>query len=51
MQDERFNFEELKVYQKALEYVEFVYNLARKFPKTEVFSLVDQFKSNTVHLR
>jgi four helix bundle protein len=42
--EEKFDFENLRVYQKALEYVDFVYEITKDFPKTEVFSLIDQFK-------
>jgi four helix bundle protein len=42
--EEKFDFENLRVYQKALEYVDFVYEVTKDFPKTEVFSLTDQFK-------
>lgn len=44
MGEERFDFENLKVYQKALEYVDFVYTHTKGFPKTEAFSLTDQFR-------
>jgi four helix bundle protein len=44
MEEEKFDFENLKVYQKALEYVDFVYKTTKEFPKTEMFSLTDQFK-------
>ena len=42
--EERFDFETLRVYQKALEYVDFVYAITKDFPKTEIFSLTDQIK-------
>ena len=44
MNEEKFDFEKLKVYQKALDYVDFVYEITRRFPNTEIFSLSDQFK-------
>ena len=44
MRDELFDFENLKVYQRALEYVDFVYRVTKTFPKEELFSLTDQFK-------
>ena len=44
MEEERFDFENLKVYQKALDYIDFVYEITRGFPKEEVFSLTDQHK-------
>jgi four helix bundle protein len=40
---ELFNFEKLLVYQKTLDYIDFVYTLTAKFPKAEVFSLTSQF--------
>ena len=44
MDEEKFDFENLEVYQKALEYIDFVYEITEAFPKAEVFSLTDQFK-------
>lgn len=41
---EIFNFEKLVVYQKALDYVDYVYTLTNKFPKEEIFGLSSQFK-------
>jgi four helix bundle protein len=48
--DEKFSFEDLKVYQKALEYVDFVYAITKSFPKAELFSLTDQFKRASVSI-
>jgi len=42
--DETFDFEKLTVYQKGLDYIDFVYKTIRDFPKTEIFSLTDQLK-------
>src|SRR4030042_3239989 len=50
MSNEKFDFENLKVYQKALEYVDFVYKITKYFPKTEVFSLIDQFKRASISI-
>ncbi len=44
MSDDRFDFEDLKVYQKSLDYVDIVYEITKKFPKEEMFSLTNQFK-------
>ena len=44
MSEDKFDFENLKVYQRALEYVGFVYKITKKFPKEELFSLTDQFR-------
>ncbi|MBC8553466.1 MAG: four helix bundle protein [Candidatus Brocadiales bacterium] len=48
--DDRFDFEELKVYQKALDYVGFVYEITKEFPKEEIFSLANQFKRASVSI-
>jgi hypothetical protein len=37
MEDESFDFEKLKVYQKALEYVDFVYEMTRLNSNREGF--------------
>jgi len=50
MDEERFDFENLKVYQKALEYVDFVYEMTGNFPKTEILSLTDQFKRASISI-
>ena len=50
MDEEKFDFEKLRVYQKALEYVDFVYEITKDFPKTEVFSLTDQFKRASISI-
>ncbi|MBS9464073.1 four helix bundle protein [Flagellimonas sp. 389] len=38
-----FSFEDLKVYQKALDFVDDVYELCKKFPKEETYRLTSQF--------
>ncbi len=50
MNEERFDFENLKVYQRALEYVDFVYEITKNFPKTEMFSLTDQYKRASISI-
>jgi four helix bundle protein len=50
MEEEKFDFENLKVYQKALEYVDFVYETTKRFPKIEIFSLIDQFKRASISI-
>ncbi|MEK6616846.1 MAG: four helix bundle protein [Bacteroidota bacterium] len=42
-----FHFEKLIVYQKALEYVDFVYSLCEKFPSYEAYGLYSQFRRAT----
>ena len=50
MDEERFEFENLKVYQKALEYVDFVYEMTRNFPRAEILSLTDQLRRASVSI-
>lgn len=47
---DKFNFENLVVYQKSLDYVDFVYSLTSNFPKDEVFGLTSQFKRAAVSI-
>jgi len=35
MEEVKFNFEDLRVYQKALDFVDTTYEITRKFPKEE----------------
>ena len=41
---EKFHFENLSVYQKSLDYIDFVYNITEKFPKEERYGLSSQFQ-------
>jgi len=41
---EEFNFERLNVYKEAIFFVDFVYEVTAKWPRTELFSLIDQIK-------
>ncbi|MBC8549729.1 MAG: four helix bundle protein [Candidatus Brocadiales bacterium] len=50
MSENRFDFENLKVYQKSLEYIDFVYEITKKFPKDELFSLTNQFRRASVSI-
>ncbi len=50
MSDDRFDFENLKVYQKSLDYIDFVYEITEKFPKEEIYSLANQFKRASVSI-
>ena len=44
VEENKFNFENLNVYQKALDYIDFVYLITAKFPKGEQFGLTSQFQ-------
>ncbi len=39
-----FSFENLLVYQKSLDYIDFVYTLVLQFPKDEIFGLTSQYR-------
>ncbi len=43
MDDVKFNFEDLKVYRKALDFVDMVYDITEKFPKNEKYGLTSQY--------
>jgi len=44
------NYKELKVWQKARELVKFTYQLAKKFPKEEIYSLTSQVRRSVVSI-
>ena len=50
MSEDRFDFENLKAYQKFLECVDFVYEITKDFPKDEIFSLTNQFRRTSVSI-
>jgi four helix bundle protein len=50
MEEVHFNFEELKVYQKALNFTNCAYELTAKFPKTEIYGLTSQFNRAAVSI-
>lgn len=44
MNEEHFNFEDLKVYQKSLDFMDLVYETTLPFPIDERFNLTSQFR-------
>ena len=42
--EELFNFEKLIAYQKALDYIDFVYDLTDKFPAHEIYGMTSQWR-------
>ena len=50
MENIKFNFEDLKVYQKAIDYVDLAYEISEKFPKTERFALSSQYTRAAVSI-
>jgi four helix bundle protein len=45
-----FNFEELDVYNKAIDFVNNIYTLTRNFPKNEMFGLTGQLRRAAVSI-
>ena len=50
MDEVKFNFEDLKVYQKALDFADFAYDLTSKFPNLEKYGLSSQFTRAAVSI-
>ena len=46
----KFNFEELQVYQKALEFFDDTYKLTKLFPKEETYGLTSQYKRASISI-
>ena len=46
----KFNFEDLQVYQKALDFVDQAYEVSKKFPHSELYNLTSQFKRAAVSI-
>ncbi|MET2986640.1 four helix bundle protein [Aureibaculum conchae] len=50
MKEHKFKFEDLKVYQKALDFVDLAYETCNEFPKTERFGISSQFTRAAVSI-
>ena len=50
MEMEKFNFEELKVYQKSLILIDRIYAETKEFPKEEVYGLTSQFRRAAISI-
>lgn len=50
MKEVKFNFEDLLVYQKALDFTDFAYDLISRFPKNERFELSSQFNRASISI-
>lgn len=44
----KFSFENLKVYQKSLDFVDLAYDVAKSFPGSELYNLTSQYKRAAV---
>ena len=49
-QNTTFQFEKLKVYQKAIDIVDRIYELTSTFPKEELYGLTSQFRRATTSI-
>ncbi|PTX44101.1 four helix bundle protein [Christiangramia gaetbulicola] len=50
MEEVKFNFEDLKVYQKALDFVDMAYDLTSRFPEKEKYGLSSQLTRSAVSI-
>lgn len=50
MKDIKFKFEDLKVYQKALDFVDGTYKTVASFPKSENYGLISQYKRASISI-
>ena len=50
MQKVHYNFEDLKVYQKALDFTDHDYSLTAKFPQSELYCLTSKFNGAAVSI-
>ena len=50
MRNIKFNFEDLKVYQNALDFIDTVYEDTKCFPKSKDYALSSQFKKASVSI-
>ena len=50
MREIKFKFEDLKVYQKALNFIDNTYSSTKKFPKNEDYALSSQFKRASISI-
>ena len=46
----KFKFEDLKVYEKALDFVDLAYEISKNFPSTEKFGLTSKFTRAAVSI-
>ncbi len=47
---DKFRFEELRVYQEALAFIKFIYELTTNWPKEEIFGLTNQLRRAAVSI-
>ena len=50
LKDDMHNFEKLKVYQKAVDVTDWLYEITKKYPKEEMFLMVNQMRRATISI-
>ena len=50
MEENRFRFEKLNIYQEALKLIDIIYFLSKRFPKEEIFGLTNQLRRAAVSI-
>ena len=50
MEENRFRFEKLNIYQEALKLIDTIYFLSKRFPKEEIFGLTNQLRRAAVSI-
>ena len=50
MEENRFRFEKLNIYQEALRLIDIIYFLSKRFPKEEIFGLTNQVRRAAVSI-
>lgn len=50
MNNIKFKFEDLKAYNKSIDFVDLVYNISEGFPVSERFSLTSQFTRSAISI-
>jgi len=50
MREIKFKFEDLKVYQKAIDFVDMIYETCNSFPNNKKFALSSQFKRASISI-
>ena len=50
MEENRFRFEKLNIYQEALKLIDLIYRLSKRFPKEEIFGLTNQLRRAAVSI-
>ncbi len=50
MDDKKFSFEKYDLYQKSINFVNSIYNLTKKYPKSEQFGLSSQLRRASISI-